>query len=249
MSVDWKMLFDIIVGLTIQGYKEVIITYNGYGDSGFVDDIVLVKMDGTKLKSGIDIERVANGLYWLLMDFGYFILGKYFGGWEINEGSWGEIIFDLEESKMICDHKAREYFSEEIDLDSLSSVEEIKRLKDELAEEVDKLLQQDEYEGILSVQGGYFGDDDTVSDKLEKHFYRDGQLDDRVHNLISLVLSNVDPHQTHLHDAEFEDASEIIFRKGEEDGGKVKVIVTCYGEGWCPEGFEKEIGKFIREVI
>ena len=63
--------------------------YNGYGDSGHIDDT----------HYSADIETI-----------GYEVIDLFYSGWENNEGSDGTILIDCDEKKVILNHT---YYSEE----------------------------------------------------------------------------------------------------------------------------------------
>lgn len=78
------------------GGKFITIEYNGAGDSG---DITSVGVSIGDLALALDeaiLEKVT--------DLGYDILGEYKGGWEINEGSYGDIQIDMEEGTININH-------------------------------------------------------------------------------------------------------------------------------------------------
>ena len=67
------------------GYSGVLIfDFNGGGDSGYVEDDGISRDSDEKVKLNKKAEEVC-----------YSLLGN-FGGWEINEGSSGQIFFDLD---------------------------------------------------------------------------------------------------------------------------------------------------------
>jgi len=73
---------DDLNDLKEKGVTLVEITYNGGGDSGFIDeDMEVDSKETVKVSAGIE-----NVCYNILQEF---------GGWEINEGSQGKITFDF----------------------------------------------------------------------------------------------------------------------------------------------------------
>lgn len=71
-----------------KGYSEGIVEFNGSDDSGYIEERII--FDELKTEKGInDFVGVE--------DFLYEMLNNTMGGWEINEGSYGTIHFNLDE--------------------------------------------------------------------------------------------------------------------------------------------------------
>lgn len=68
---------------TTPEYRRLIFTFDGGGDSGYIES------------SGENEDGDSVELTGPLEDVCYEILQKYFSGWEIDEGSYGKIIFDF----------------------------------------------------------------------------------------------------------------------------------------------------------
>jgi hypothetical protein len=81
---------DIFKEYTDRGVSEIICTYNGGGDSGYVDGDM-----------SVDGERENTPAF--LEDLCYDALSN-FGGWEINEGSQGNIVFNLSDKTRTVNH-------------------------------------------------------------------------------------------------------------------------------------------------
>ena len=81
---------EIFKEYTDRGVSEIICTYNGGGDSGYVDSDM-----------GVDGEREEVPDF--LEDMCYDALSG-FGGWEINEGSQGNIVFNLRDKTITVNH-------------------------------------------------------------------------------------------------------------------------------------------------
>lgn len=92
--MDLGQVYD---GMIERGVSTAVISYNGSGDEGYIED---ADYDPPiKNRAGeTDAERNARSeaLYELLHDASYYILNGHHPGWEINEGSQGEITFDAE---------------------------------------------------------------------------------------------------------------------------------------------------------
>jgi len=97
--------------------QRVVIAYDGSGDSGAIESVTLYKND--KDEKGVELEyptlHVGDGKetldespaqtqYHALSDWAYGQLEKRYGGWEINAGSSGEIIINLETGKINFNH-------------------------------------------------------------------------------------------------------------------------------------------------
>ena len=81
---------DIFKEYTDRGVSEIICSYNGGGDSGYVDGDM-----------SVDGERENTPAF--LEDMCYDALSG-FGGWEINEGSQGNIVFNLVDKTITVNH-------------------------------------------------------------------------------------------------------------------------------------------------
>lgn len=73
-----------------KGYSEGIVEFNGSGDSGYIEE--RIEFDDIKNR---DRKRVDD--FNRVEDFLYEMLDNTMGGWEINEGSYGTIHFNLDE--------------------------------------------------------------------------------------------------------------------------------------------------------
>lgn len=72
----------------------VVIEYNGYGDSGAVDEVYYEE----KPDEPIDNIRVA------LTDLAYDLLESHFSGWPNNDGSSGRILIDFVSESVLWEH-------------------------------------------------------------------------------------------------------------------------------------------------
>ncbi len=83
---------DDLNDLKEKGVMLVEVSYNGGGDSGFIDENMEVDSKETvKVSAGIE-----NICYNILQEF---------GGWEINEGSQGRITFDFQSDEYSVNHE------------------------------------------------------------------------------------------------------------------------------------------------
>lgn len=78
------------------GGKTIKLTYSGEGDSG---NITSVEVTSGKLVLELD-----NTICEQVVSVGYTLLRNYKRSWEINEGSFGNILIDMEEGKVDINH-------------------------------------------------------------------------------------------------------------------------------------------------
>lgn len=124
---------SLLAALRALGATDVTIRYSGSGDSGCVDDVeVIRKLDGDPQEnenlselarqarvlvqerwSRFDHETrqwvnghdlVEKDLHAALKDYCYDLLGRNFGGWEINEGSDGELHLEVATGEVLVEH-------------------------------------------------------------------------------------------------------------------------------------------------
>ncbi|TKW65114.1 MAG: hypothetical protein DI616_16430 [Paracoccus denitrificans] len=109
-------LFD---ALAAAGITQVMVTFDGYGDSGQVEDIsalsggetvnlpeAQITIATTSWGDDIITERamtVAEAVEQLAYDF----LSETHGGWENNDGAYGEFTFDVEKGTITLDYNER----------------------------------------------------------------------------------------------------------------------------------------------
>jgi hypothetical protein len=73
-----------------QGVSEIICTYTGGGDSGYIEGSMDVNGESENTSADIK-DSCYNAL-------------THFGGWEINEGSQGNIVFNLDNNTVTINH-------------------------------------------------------------------------------------------------------------------------------------------------
>ncbi len=78
-------------------FKKFVITYAGSNDEGYVEEVSGFIEDGVELDVGHDLQRE-------LEEVAYDILESRYAGWEINEGSHGDITIDVVERKAYLHH-------------------------------------------------------------------------------------------------------------------------------------------------
>lgn len=92
--MDLSHVYD---GMIERGVVSAIVSYNGSGDEGYIEDADYDPPIENRAGE-TDAERNArsNALYEMLREASYDILEDHHPGWEINEGSQGTITFDAE---------------------------------------------------------------------------------------------------------------------------------------------------------
>ena len=109
----------LIPVLRSNGIKYVVIEYNGYGDSGQVEDVAVygahceVQPENSYETEGrIDMpdviaelpEEKGKKLQTVLEDFGWDTVTAHHGGFENNEGGQGQVLIDVEAGKVRIEH-------------------------------------------------------------------------------------------------------------------------------------------------
>lgn len=96
-AVERKALFK---ELRDSGVAMVTIAYDGSGDSGDVQSTTFSDAKGEQMKDPGSFEERCN-------DSALEALEHKRGGWESNEGSYGELIFDIKAGKVRFEHNER----------------------------------------------------------------------------------------------------------------------------------------------
>jgi len=113
----------IFMALKEMNVREVTVEYNGSGDSGMFEDAELKSKDGVQLlaeslvierdkKSSkfVDgewveaIKKVKTSIVGYIDDFCYDLMSDIHAGWEINEGSSGTLIFNVDKESIKIEH-------------------------------------------------------------------------------------------------------------------------------------------------
>ncbi len=109
-------LFD---RLAAAGITKVCVSFDGYGDSGQIESIVFKSGDETVAEPDgqIDIaeanwgqdepERITASLSDAIERLAYDFLEQAHAGWEINDGAYGEFIFDVAARTITLDYNER----------------------------------------------------------------------------------------------------------------------------------------------
>lgn len=110
---------SVMTVLRDHGIKYVSISYNGYGDSGQIDEIKVYGAERTTAPDGpydsehaIDMpdvvvtlpEHTGQKLETLLDEYGWRLAYDTNPGFENNDGGQGTILFDVDENKITIEH-------------------------------------------------------------------------------------------------------------------------------------------------
>lgn len=110
--------------LAVAGIETVIVTFDGYGDSGQIERIDVEPGEGTILLpsdqieiarttwESPEIERLTQTVHEAIETLVYDFLRQVHSGWEINDGAYGEFTFDVAERTIKLDHNERYTSSE-----------------------------------------------------------------------------------------------------------------------------------------
>jgi hypothetical protein len=119
-AANKKAVFD---SLEKEGVISVTVTFDGEGDSGQIDnvcfetpDVVTCPSDvsvldvqwlGTRNDARITTIEVQKPIRDAIEDLCYFLLGQDNGGWENNDGAYGEFTFNVAERTIDLNFNAR----------------------------------------------------------------------------------------------------------------------------------------------
>ncbi len=95
---------EVLEKLRQLGVQTVMAPYDGCGDSGQIEtpDFGSVEVPGALVTA--------------VQDLFYDFLEEFYGGWEINEGSFGTFEWDLKADRINLEHSTRTYDTEEREL-------------------------------------------------------------------------------------------------------------------------------------
>jgi hypothetical protein len=106
------------------GITAVIVNFDGYGDSGQIEDItaqtgaVTVELPDERIEifrpawDSADIERETHTVREAIEALCYDFLSQTHGGWENNDGAYGDFTFDVTEGSITLDYNERYTASE-----------------------------------------------------------------------------------------------------------------------------------------
>jgi hypothetical protein len=109
-------LFD---ALAAAGITTVVVTFDGYGDSGQIetieakagDDVIPLPTVQIEIASAVwgsaTIDRQTRPVEEAIEILVYDVLNQTYGGWENNDGAYGEYTFDVAERTITLDYNER----------------------------------------------------------------------------------------------------------------------------------------------
>ena len=86
--------------LLVAGAVKVIGAYDGCGDSGQIDSLLLLRANGTTVPMEEAQQAQIEGLFYDLLEVRH-------GGWENNDGAYGEFIWELNNDVLTHQHFER----------------------------------------------------------------------------------------------------------------------------------------------
>ena len=114
-------LFDV---LAAAGIVTVTVRFDGYGDSGQIEDIeacatdTIVELPPDRIEiteplyDGSGLERSTPSVRDVIEKFAYDFLEETHGGWENNEGAYGDFTFNVESRTITLEYNERMITSE-----------------------------------------------------------------------------------------------------------------------------------------
>lgn len=116
VPVNKKMLLAFLAS---GGITRVVVTFDGYGDSGQIEDVTALRGDEqTDLPDGtVELSRLDHGADQpvrnclsaaeAIEELAYDLLRQTHCGWENNDGAYGEFIFDVAAGTISLDYNER----------------------------------------------------------------------------------------------------------------------------------------------
>jgi len=116
LPANKTILFD---ALAVAGIEIVIVVFDGYGDSGQVENIearagdqIIALPSGEieiarHLWGASDIERQTQSISAAVETIAYDLLGQAHGGWENSDGAYGDFTFHVAERTITLDYNER----------------------------------------------------------------------------------------------------------------------------------------------
>jgi hypothetical protein len=103
MSISSDEFREILASYHLQGYNELIIRYDGAGDSGSIDEIELIGNNGYNLKEDeFNIIEEAFDAFFMNLT----------GDWYNNDGGYGAVSIDLENGLFEIETNTRTIYTE-----------------------------------------------------------------------------------------------------------------------------------------
>lgn len=110
---------NLFAALAAAGIDHVCVAFNGYGDSGQIEDVTVKSGEADAALPATDVEiasasfgndaitRTSAPLADAIESFCYDLLESHHGGWENNEGAYGDITFDVAADRIVFDFNYR----------------------------------------------------------------------------------------------------------------------------------------------
>ena len=114
----------LLDALALTGITAVIVSFDGYGDSGQIENVeVRIGDDEARMPAGtietgealwgeVELKRSAVGISAAVESLAYDVLEQTHSGWENNDGAYGDIVFDVAERTITLDYNERYTASE-----------------------------------------------------------------------------------------------------------------------------------------
>jgi hypothetical protein len=114
----------LLNALEIAGLTRVVVSFDGYGDSGQIENVeVRIGDDEARMPAGtievgealwgeVELKRSAVGISAAVESLAYDVLEQTHSGWEDNDGAYGDIVFDVAERTITLDYNERYTASE-----------------------------------------------------------------------------------------------------------------------------------------
>ena len=115
---------DLLNALALAGITHVVVTFDGYGDSGQIENVEAQAGDDPVIMPAATIEiaeavweqaepkRSSVSIAEAVESLAYDVLEKTHCGWENNDGAYGDVIFDVAEETITLDYNGRYTASE-----------------------------------------------------------------------------------------------------------------------------------------
>lgn len=109
----------LLQALDVAGVTKIVVTFDGYGDSGQIEDVQAQAGDGDVTMPGSVIEIMAAvwgqteperstvSIAAAVESLAYDVLERTHCGWENNDGAYGDIVFDIAAHTITLDYNER----------------------------------------------------------------------------------------------------------------------------------------------
>ncbi|VVB49955.1 hypothetical protein RHAL1_04099 [Beijerinckiaceae bacterium RH AL1] len=114
----------LLNALTLAGVTRVVVSFDGYGDSGQIENVeaqtghdpVTMPSAAIEIAEAVwdqaEPKRSSVSIAEAVESLAYDVLGRTHCGWENNDGAYGDVIFDTEEETITLDYNERYTASE-----------------------------------------------------------------------------------------------------------------------------------------